>query len=130
MIARLVAIAAGVWLMFSPAVLGYGDPAAVNDRIFGPIGASFAFVAIWEVVRSLRWGTLPVGAWLVLAPFVLGYSSTDAIVSSVVAGIAMALSALLGGEIRESYGGGWLTLLPDRDVPPAGVQPEPAEDRT
>lgn len=130
MIARLAAVAAGVWLMFSPAVLGYGDPAAVNDRIFGPIGASFAFVAIWEVVRPLRWGTLPVGAWLVFAPLVLGYSSPEPIISSVVAGATMAVAAFLGGEIRESYGGGWLTLLPSREVPPADGRSVPAPDRT
>ena len=111
MIARLVAVAAGVWLMFSPAVLGYGDPAAANDRIFGPIGASFAFVAIWEVVRALRWGTLPIGAWLMIAPFLLGYDALGATISSVVAGGTMAVTSFLGGETRQCYGGGWRSLL-------------------
>lgn len=118
MIARLVAVAAGVWLMASPAVLGYGDPAAINDRVFGPIGAAFAFVAIWEVVRSLRWGTLPAGVWLVLAPLVLGYDDAAAVASSVITGSIMAGTAFLGGETRQRYGGGWVTLLPGRAVPP------------
>lgn len=112
MIARLLAMTAGIWLMFSPAVFGYGNPAAANDRIFGPIGAAFAFVAIWEVVRALRWGALPVGVWLVLAPFVLGYGMVEATISSVSAGALMMLTAPLGGEVEGSYGGGWRTLLP------------------
>lgn len=116
MIARIVAVAAGVWLMFAPAVLGYGDPAEANDRIFGPIGASLAFVAIWEVVRALRWGTLPVGAWLVVAPFIVGYAAIPATVSSVTAGILMAASSFFGGEVKNSYGGGWRSLFGDGDT--------------
>lgn len=122
MIARLLGVAAGVWLMFSPAVLGYGDPAAANDRIFGPIGASLAFVAMWEVVRALRWGALPVGLWLVGSPFALGYTDTSAVFSSLAAGAVMAATAPLGGRIKQRYGGGWRTLLPGRPVP--AVSPE------
>lgn len=117
MIARMVTLVAGVWLMFAPAVLGYGDPAAANDRIFGPIAASVAFVAIFEVVRALRWLTLPVGVWLIIAPFFLGYNDIAAVVSSVVAGVVIAATAPLGGEIRQAYGGGWRTLLPGERVP-------------
>lgn len=123
MIARFVAVASGIWLMFAPAVLGYGDPGEVNDRIFGPIGAAFAFVAIWEVVRPLRWGTLPVGIWLIVAPFLLGYTDVASVVSSVVAGVVMAATAPLGGEIKQSYGGGWKSLLPGERVPGRRFEP-------
>lgn len=116
-IARMVALVAGVWLMFSPAVLRYGDPAAANDRIFGPIAASIASVAIFEVVRPLRWLTLPVGVWLIIAPFLLNYTDSASVVSSVVAGVVIAVSALLGGETNQLYGGGWRTLLPGEQVP-------------
>jgi len=111
-IARLVAVAAGVWLMFAPAVLDYGGAAEQNDRIFGPIGASIAFVAIWEVVRALRWGTLPVGIWLVVAPLVLGYGDAGAIVSSIAAGLVMATSTFFGGHVAASFGGGWRSVTP------------------
>lgn len=115
--ARVAAILAGVWLMFAPAVLGYGDPAAANDRIFGPIGAAFAFVAIWGVLRSLRWGTMPVGVWLVVSPFVIGYGIPEATVSSVLAGAVMMATAPLGAEVSESYGGGWSALFrPEGDT--------------
>jgi hypothetical protein len=117
MIARLIAVAAGIWLMVSPALLEYGDPAASNDRIFGPIGAAFAFVAIWDVVRPLRWGTLPVGLWLIVAPFILGFDQTSATMSSIVVGLILAGTAPLGANAKQKYGGGWKTLLPGRSVP-------------
>jgi hypothetical protein len=114
MIARLAAVAAGIWLMFAPAVLGYGGVAENNDRIFGPIGAAFAFVAIWEVLRPQRWVTLPVGVWLVAAPLVLGYDDTGAIISSIGAGLVMAVSAFLGGDVTASFGGGWRSIAPSQ----------------
>jgi hypothetical protein len=113
-IARLVAVAAGVWLMFAPAVLGYTGVAENNDRTFGPIGASIAFVAIWEVVRALRWGTLPVGIWLAVAPLVLRYDDVAAVLSSVVAGLVMAGSTFFGGHVDASFGGGWRAVSPAR----------------
>lgn len=114
--ARLLAVAAGLWLMAAPAVLSYGDPAAANDRIVGPIAAAFAFVAIWGVTRSLRWVQLPLGVWLVVAPLVLGYPG-DAAVSSVAAGVVLAATAFVGRSASERFGGGWRSLtepLPGR----------------
>ncbi len=114
MIARLVGVAAGVWLMFAPAVLGYGGVPENNDRIFGPIGAAFAFVAIWEVLRPMRWGTLPVGVWLVAAPLVLGYDDTGAVISSIAAGAVMAASTFFGARVSASFGGGWRSIAPSQ----------------
>jgi hypothetical protein len=118
-IARIVAVAAGIWLMFAPAVLGYEGVAETNDRIFGPIGAAFAFVAIWEVLRPQRWVTLPVGIWLVAAPLVLGYDDTGAIISSIVAGLVMAGCAFLGGGVNASFAGGWGSIAPSQWRRPA-----------
>jgi len=113
-IARVAAVAAGIWLMFAPAVIGYEGVAENNDRIFGPIGASLAFVAIWEVLRPLRWGTLPVGVWLVAAPLVLRYDDTAAIISSVLAGAVMASSTFFGAQVDASFGGGWRSISPSQ----------------
>jgi hypothetical protein len=120
---QMVSSLLGVWLMAAPAVLGYGDPARTNDRIVGPLSASFAFIAIWEVTRGLRWAGLPLGAWLLVAPWVLGnYASTPTLNSMVVGLLLIALS-LVRGNIGQSFGGGWSALLPGRE-PRAG---DPAE---
>lgn len=114
--ARISAVIAGLWLMAAPAVLSYGDPAAASDRIVGPIGAAFAFVAIWSITRALRWVQLPLGIWLVAAPLLLGYP-TDATISSVVAGAVFLATAFVGESTADRFGGGWLSLrepLPGR----------------
>ncbi len=113
MIARLVAVSAGVWLIVAPAALGYGGVAAANDRIFGPIAAAFAFVAIWQVVRPLRWATLPIGVWLVAAPAVLGYGDGAAI-STMVAGLSIIVTAPVRGPVPQRYGEGWSALIRPR----------------
>lgn len=112
--ARVASIAVGIWLMAAPAVLAYGDPAATNDRIFGPTAAAFAVIAMSQVVRALRWANLPIGAWLVVAPFLIGYETTAA-VSSMASGIALAALAAVRGQVSDSFGGGWISLLRAND---------------
>ena len=109
--ARLAAIAAGVWLMFSPAVIGYSGAPANSDRIAGPIAAACAFVACWDVLASLRWWTVPTAAWLIVAPAVLGTWGLYA-VSSVGAGLVIAATAVVGPDVEGEFGGGWRSVRP------------------
>ena len=119
--ARLLAVAAGLWLMASPAVLDYGSPAATSDRIAGPIGAAFAFVALWAITRVLRWVQVPLGLWLVAAPLVLGHPS-DAAASSVVAGLVFLGTAFVGESAADQFGGGWASLT--QPLPGRGARPD------
>lgn len=108
--ARLANTAVGIWLMAAPAVLGYGGPAATNDRIVGPLAATFAIVAIWETTRALRWLNLALGLWLLAAPWLLGGYAGDAVLNSLAAGALLALFSLVRGEMKQKYGGGWRAL--------------------
>lgn len=112
--ARLANTAVGLWLMAAPAVLGYSGSAATNDRIVGPLAATFAIVAIWEVTRALRWANLALGLWLLAAPWILGGYPADAIVNSMAAGALLALFSLVRGKIRQEYAGGWSALWRSR----------------
>src|SRR5687767_1665798 len=71
--AQVAATAVAMWLMAAPAALDYTGAAATSDRVVGPIAASVACMAIWPVLRSLRWVNVVLGAWLVAAPWLLGY---------------------------------------------------------
>jgi hypothetical protein len=113
-IARLVAVIAGLWLMFAPAVLDYGDPAQSNDRIFGPIAAAASFVALWEIARALRWATLPIGIWLIVSPWVLGYDTGAATTSTIGVGIVLTVTTFFGAEVSSRFDGGWMTVMPGR----------------
>ena len=109
--AQVVNAALGIWLMAAPAVLAYGDPAQTNDRILGPVAATFAIVAWWEATRPVRWVNLPIGLWLILAPWILGYAETAAVVNSVLVGIVLAACATVQGTVEGRYGGGWSVLF-------------------
>lgn len=110
MVARLVAVGAGIWLMISPAALRYVDTLAeASDRVVGPVAAAFSFVAIWGITRALRWTTLPIGVYCLVAPWVLGFP-TDAAVSNATAGVVFVVTAFVGGEVGHRYGGGWVAL--------------------
>lgn len=97
----------GVWLMAAPAALGYSGAPRINDLIVGPIAASLATIAIWDVCRSLGKANMALGAWLLLAPWVLSYDALQATLNSSAAGILLAVSALLSGGPTGRYGGGW-----------------------
>ncbi|MGD9755627.1 MAG: hypothetical protein AB7W59_31935 [Acidimicrobiia bacterium] len=112
MIARLLGVAAGVWLMFSPALFGYGGAAADSDRIAGPVAAAIAFVAIWPVTRALARANVPVGVWLLLAPLVLRPDGVAPILSSILSGMVIAVTALLQLDADQRFGGGWRTVRP------------------
>ena len=103
--------------MASPAVLDYADPARANDRIIGPIVASMAIVAIWEIARPLRWVNIILGAWLLIAPWLLGYLPHPRWNSLAVGALVLASSLVKGPRTRQ-IGGGWSSLW--KGMPPDG----------
>lgn len=111
--AQALAAVLGLWLMASPALLGYAGVAGDVHRIVGPVAASFAFVAVWEHMRGLRWATLALGAPLVVVPWILGFSFA-ATVNSIVVGLLLSGLAFVRGDVVETYGGGWTALVTGR----------------
>ena len=74
-------------------------------RVFGS-----AFIALWQLLRPLRWLELVGGAWLLAAPWVLGYGKV-AIINSLVVGVLLIVLAFWGGETRKRFAGGWASIL-------------------
>jgi hypothetical protein len=119
--ARLVSTVLGVWLMAAPAVLDYGDPARTADRIAGPLVAAFAFVAVWEVLRELRWVVAVLAVWLLAAPWVLGYAMVPTL-NEVVVGVLLLALSFVRGPRRERFGGGWAALARGRAPRPRAAR--------
>jgi hypothetical protein len=115
--AQLLTALAGIWLMASPAVLVYADPARANDRIIGPIVASMATIAIWELTRPLRWVNVILGFWLLITPWLLGHPA-DAHWNSLASGMLILACSLVKGKRTHHFGGGWSSLW--KGVPPDG----------
>jgi hypothetical protein len=65
--AQLINAMLGMWLMAASSALDYGGPARMNHYIVGPLAVSCAVIAIWEVTRPLRWGSLALGLWLLIS---------------------------------------------------------------
>lgn len=107
--ARLLNAVLGIWLMASPAVLGYGGLAADVCRIIGPVAASLAIIALSEVTRPLRWVNAGLGALLVVLPWVLGFPRV-ASVNCAIVGVLFILCARVRGPLKEQLGGGWSWL--------------------
>jgi hypothetical protein len=114
--AQLVNVAVGIWLMAAPAVLRSARAAEVNDRIVGPVAATFACIAIWPVTRPCRWVNLPLGLWLIASPLALRLGGADAI-NSVICGVVLVVFACLGGRTGEQLGGGWKSLWTRQEQP-------------
>jgi hypothetical protein len=123
-IAQLVNVALGLWLMAAPTVLDYGDPPATSDRIAGPIIASLATIAIWEATRPLGRVNALLGAWLVIAPLPLGYP-LDALVNSIAVGVLVVAVAWKQRSARQRFDGGWSMLWrpPSRPATRANTPP-------
>ena len=105
-----IACCIGLWLMASPPVLGYGGAARINDFVVGPVAASIACVAMWQVTRPVRWANLALGAWLLLSPLILGHASLSA-VNSVLSGLALGGLSCVRGRLTHRMGGGWAVLF-------------------
>ncbi len=103
--------AVGIWLVAAPAVLGYGAPAQTNHHIVGPLIASFAIIAWWQVTRALRWVNVVLGAWLLMAHWILGYSEFNPVANSMTAGAVTAGLSLIKGRVDKRFGGGWRGLF-------------------
>lgn len=108
--AQIINAALGIWLMAAPGILHYGTPAAANDRIIGPVAATFAIIAWWEVTRGARWANLPLGLWLVAAPWWLGYAEGVATANNLTVGVLLLGFSFVKGKIQKQYGGGWSAL--------------------
>lgn len=109
--APLLGALAGLWLMASPSILDYGDPARTNDWIVGPLAASLGVIAVAQVTRGLRRAILPLGLWQLAAPWLLGFATTPTI-NATLTGLILIAGALLGGQVTTRFGGGWSALLP------------------
>jgi hypothetical protein len=101
----LLSGALGIWLMASPALFGSGGMAANSDHLVGALIVTFAGIALAEVTRAVRFVNLLAGAWLVVAPWILGGAAAGAHWNGLLVGLAVMISSLPRGPIRERYGG-------------------------
>jgi hypothetical protein len=101
--------ALGLWLMLSPSMLGYSGMSAMNHYTVGPLVGTIAFLAMWEVLRGLRWLNIALGIWLMISALIFEHP-TVALVTALVVGLAITGLAPLSRPPSREYGGGWRML--------------------
>jgi hypothetical protein len=108
--AQIINAAIGIWMMAAPAVLLYNKAGADSCHIIGPVIATFAIVACWEVTRVVRKVNIPLGLWLLLAPWMLGYTEILPTINDMMCGALIIIFAFVRGEVNGTYGGGWQAI--------------------
>jgi ABC-type uncharacterized transport system permease subunit len=86
----------GVWLIFSPLVLGYTNEftGLVNAVIVGILLLATALGAIFVPHAWEEWTETALGLWLAVSPWVLGFGTQPAMANAVVSGLVVLTLAL------------------------------------
>jgi len=100
----LLSTGVGVWLMFTPSVLGSAGTAAHSDHLFGALIVTAAVIALADVGRATRFINILFGALVIAAPWVLGGATTATRWSDMIAGVLVILLSLPRGPVGERYG--------------------------
>lgn len=103
---NLVAIAVlGIWIMLSPAVIGFSGSIADSNHFVGAIIVTFSIISMSEVARTLRFIHILFGLWIIAAPWIFGTEASQAIWNGIIAGILIIALSFPKGKVEESRGG-------------------------
>ncbi|MEX1185232.1 MAG: vitamin K epoxide reductase family protein [Gemmatimonadaceae bacterium] len=100
----LVSAGLGVWLMFTPSILGSTGTAAHSQHLFGALIATVAVIALADVGRATRFVNVVFGAWVIAAPWILSEATSASRWSDLAAGTLVILLSLPRGPVGERYG--------------------------
>jgi hypothetical protein len=114
--ARIASALLGVWLMIAPALLGFSKKISDNDRIVGPLIATFSIIAIWECTRNVRMFNLPLVLWLFVAPWILAYNNNTALFNDYGVALAVLLLSFVKQKRENRFGGGWPAIWKDNTL--------------
>jgi nucleoside-diphosphate-sugar epimerase len=95
--AHLVVAFLGVWLVFSPSALGYGDDAAMaaSDIASGLLVALFGALSLSKRFGWAQWANVFVGTWLLFAPLLFWTTSSAAYANDTLVGTLVIALAIL-----------------------------------
>lgn len=100
----ILLVVLGIWLMFSPSVLGIPDGSGADSSyVAGPLIVTISAIAMSEVVRSFRYINIILGLWLIVAAFIFE-GPHSFVLNNVICGILAILLSLKKGKILEKFG--------------------------
>ncbi len=91
-------IAAGVWMLFSPFILGFAaiSAAVMNNAILGIVIAVMALIRVTnpQKTNGLSIINAILGLWLIISPFAFGFTSAVIVWNNVILGIIVTAMAV------------------------------------
>ena len=96
----------GLWLLFSPWLLGYTGTAAVawTAYVVGVIIAVAAYAALVNFQKWEEWLNAVLGAWLIISPWVLNYGGLrTAMWNHIVVGALVLILAPAERQAKETF---------------------------
>jgi hypothetical protein len=100
----LASVALGIWLMFTPFILGSTGTAAHSDHLVGALIVTVVMIALADVGRAVRFVNVLFGVWVIASPWLLGGATTGSKWNDVVVGALVVLLSFPRGKIGERYG--------------------------
>jgi hypothetical protein len=94
----------GIWIMLSPAVIGYAGTMADNYHIIGALVVTCSVIAMGEIVRVARFLNVILGLWILFIPFLLSESSTGSLLNGVFSSVLLILISFRKGKVKDKYG--------------------------
>ena len=89
-------MALGVWLLTSPAILGYeSGPLVYSDRVSGLLAVLFGFLSLNPRLGWARWATAATGLWVTAAPLVFWAPTAGAYLNGTLVGALIAFFAVM-----------------------------------
>ena len=99
-------IAAGVWLILSPYILGFANNymAMVNAVVMGIVIGVLALIRVISPLKTawMSWANLILGIWLGISSFFYGFTSPAIIWNSVILGVlVIVMAAVSSGAVQQ-----------------------------
>lgn len=98
----LLSVIVGGILMFSTSFLPIRGDLAINNHIVGALVATFAFMAMAEVFRAIRFVNILLGIWVLV--FILLTGQRDFYLFHIIWSLVIIAISIPRGKIKEKYG--------------------------
>ncbi len=114
---HLIGVVIGLWLMASPAAIGFAGYSRADMRITGPIVVVLSVLSIWPGTRWFARLNAFAGGWMMIGPILL-QAEHLLLFSVILLGAIIVALAVFPGDAAPQIGGGWIGILgPGSDVP-------------
>ncbi len=114
---HLIGAGIGLWLMASPAVIGFAGYARADMRLVGPIVFVLSILSVWPATRWFSRLNAFAGLWLMIGSILL-QAPHLLVFSNIMVGAVLVAISIFPGNAAPQTNGGWIGILgPGSEIP-------------